>query len=334
MALPQSPPYEELTTAETLADPAPPEVARHSTPLGPRPPTRADHWLAKGLGVFSVGLGLAELVAPGHMARLMGIEGRPWLLRACGLREVLSGAAILASRKPATALWSRVAGDVVDLGVLGGHMLAPSTRKARAGLFTAAIAGVTALDVFAAVRLSRAEPGLRTIRFVKTISINRSPSECYALWRDFQGLSRWMRHVESVEPMPDGTTRWTVRGPAGQPVSWDAELVRDEPDCFIAWHSVEGAAVATAGSVAFAERSGAQGTVVRVNFVYAPPAGVAGAFAARLLGACPMSAIAEDLRRFKGLLETGEIAETTGQSHGPRDLVHRSLARLYAGGHA
>lgn len=334
MASPQSPPYEQLTAAASLDVPATPDEARHSTPLGPTPPTSADRWLAKGLGLFSVGLGLAELAAPGPVARLLGIAERPWLLRACGLREVLSGAAILAARKPAKALWSRVAGDVVDLGVLGGHLLAPSTRKGRAGLATAAVAGVAALDLLAAVRLSRAEPGMRTLRFVKTISINRTPAECYALWRDFQGLSRWMRHVESVEPLPDGTTRWTVRGPAGQPVSWDAELVRDEPDTLIAWRSVEGASVATAGSVAFCERSGGQGTTVRVNFVYAPPAGVAGAFVARLLGACPMSAIAEDLRRFKGLLETGEIAETRGQSHGPRDLVHRGLAKLYTGGHA
>ena len=77
--------------------------------------------------------------------------------------------------------------------------------------------------------------------------------------------------------MPDGTTRWTVRGPAGRPVLWDAELVRDEPDSLIAWRSVEGAGMATAGSVAFAERAGGKGTVVRVNFVYAPPAGVGSA---------------------------------------------------------
>lgn len=332
MAMSESPPYQVHSASEALA--VEPTLARAPTALGAPPPTSADRWLATGLGLFSLGLGLAEVVAPGPVAAATGMKHRPFLLRAFGLREVLSGAAILASRKPAVALWSRVLGDAFDLGMMASDLLSPRRGRGRLALATAAVAGVTALDVLAAVRLSRAEPGLRTIRFVKTISVNRSPAECYALWRDFQGLSRWMRHVESVEPLPDGTTRWTVRGPAGQPVSWDAELVRDEPDSFIAWRSVEGAAVATAGSVAFAERSGGKGTLVRVNFVYAPPAGVAGAFASRLLGACPMSAIAEDLRRFKGLLETGEIAETRGQPHGPRDLVHRSLATLYTGGHA
>ncbi|HWI15222.1 MAG TPA: hypothetical protein VNT02_13255, partial [Burkholderiales bacterium] len=149
--------------------------------------------LAQGLGWFSIGLGLAELLLPGAVARLAGGHGRhTGLLRLYGLRELASGLMIFSQgRRPATALWTRVAGDAMDLATLGAAYLAPSTNKAGLTFATANVLGVTALDVICAQQLSR-EAGKMTedgaIRTRRSVAINRSREDLYRHWRDFQNL--------------------------------------------------------------------------------------------------------------------------------------------------
>lgn len=310
---------------------ATPEIA--PPPSGRRPPSRADTLLGQGLGLFSVGLGLAELLAPRQVARLVGVAERPLLVRALGLRELVSGAAILlGGQRPAVGLWSRVAGDALDLTLLGFAFGERGADRRRVAAAYTAVSGVTALDALAASRLTRWGAGVDRFRVVKSIAINRSPQECYEAWRRFEELPRFMRQLESVTVLDARRSRWVARGPAGSTVRWEAELVEDEPGRLLAWRSLDGGDVATSGRVELSPRPSERGTFLRVTLDYAPPAGAAGAAVAKLLVEAPEQQLQEDLRRFKQLLEAGEVITTEGQPAGRRDLVHRALAKLFTGG--
>lgn len=294
--------------------------------LSQRPAAKGEVALAKGLGWFSVGLGLTELFAPSFVARVLGLRTeRPLLIRACGLRELAAGLGIFATRRPAGALWSRVAGDVIDLSLLGNALNNPCNDHARLLSAVTAVASVTALDVVAAATHTRARPSVRTLRVVKSIAINRSTADCYAMWRQLEDLPRFMNQLEAVRVFDERRSHWVARGPAGTTVEWDAEIVRDEPNAMISWRSLGGGDVETRGSVLFAQRPGGRGTIVRVSMEYAPPAGRLGALVARLFVVAPEQQVKEDLRRFKQLVETGEIATTEGQPSCRRSLGHRVL---------
>jgi hypothetical protein len=118
--------------------------------------TTAGHSLARGLGWFSIGLGLAEFLAPHAMARLTGVP-HPRLLQFYGLREIAAGVGIFSNPRPAGWLWARVAGDALDLATLGAAMAEDdSEARTKAWIAAAAVAGVTALDVLCATELTTA----------------------------------------------------------------------------------------------------------------------------------------------------------------------------------
>jgi uncharacterized membrane protein len=123
-----------------------------------------------------------------------------------------------------------------------------------------------------------------------------------------------------------------AEGPAGTRLEWDAEIVEDRPGTLIAWRSREGAQVPNAGGVRFEPAPGGRGTRVTAELTYQPPGGHAGALVAKVLGRDPALQLREALRRFKQLMETGEIATTEGQPSGRRTSIVRRLAR--SGGHA
>jgi uncharacterized membrane protein len=158
-----------------------------------------------------------------------------------------------------------------------------------------------------------AVPAGRGIKVEKSVIINRSPEELYKFWRNFENLPRFMNHLEAVEVKDDKRSHWTAKAPAGRSVEWDAEIYNEKENELIAWRTLENADVASAGSVHFESAPGLRGTVVRVVLKYDPPAGKLGAFVARLFGENPEQQIDEDLRRFKQLIETGEVATTEGQ---------------------
>ncbi len=135
--------------------------------------------------------------------------------------------------------------------------------------------------------------------------INKPVSELYRFWRDFENLPTFMKHLETVSVREEGISHWVARGPAGTTVEWDARIINDIDNKLIAWQSLEGSMVSTAGSVNFRETD--RGTEFRVNLQYHLPAGKLGAVVARLLGKEPHVQIREDLQRFKQLMETGEI---------------------------
>lgn len=282
-----------------------------------RPRTEAER-LATFLGWFSIGLGLAEALAPRSVARMIGVDEQDHetLLRALGARELASGVAILTTGRPTAAVMSRVAGDMMDLAFLGTAMGSSKTNKAKLSGAMAAVAGVTALDIMCSQQLT-GSPRLHSrmlddrgrLHIRKSIAVNRPQEELYRFWRDFSNLPRFMYHLESVQVIDDRRSHWTARAPMGRKVEWDAEIVEDAQG-HIAWHSLPGADVENSGSVTFERGPGGRGAAVRVELEYVPPAGVAGILLAKLAGEEPEQQIAEDLRRFKQVMELGEVVRS------------------------
>jgi len=156
----------------------------------------------------------------------------------------------------------------------------------------------------------------RGIHVEETVTVMKEPAELYAFWRKFDNLPRFMAHLRSVTVKDEKTSHWVAKAPAGWTVSWDAEVINDEPDALIAWRSLGGATVDNAGSVRFVPGPEGRGTEVKVVVDYIPPAGRLGSVVARLFGEEPHSQIREDLRHFKQVMEAGEVPTTEGQSSG------------------
>ena len=144
------------------------------------------------------------------------------------------------------------------------------------------------------------------VRVEQSIAVGRPAQELYDYWRRLDTLSQFMEHVEEVTVLTDRRSRWRVRAPVGSRVTWEAEIINDVPGQLIGWRSLPGSAIHHAGSVHFDRRDGL--TEVRVVLEYAPPARYVGASMARILGDDPQRAVAEDLRRFKAIVERGEHA--------------------------
>lgn len=287
--------------------------------------------LALGLGVFSLGLGAAQVAAPRAVERLVGIRDSPArraVVRAVGVRELASGVGIIARSKPSGWLWARVAGDLVDLALLGSAAAAGDSRRGRVAAATGAVAGVTAPDVAAATRASRGGPTLGSdgIRVAQAVTVYRPPGAVYAFWRDLENLPRFTAHVDAVHTVDERRSRWTVRAPLGRRVEWEAEIVDERPGELISWRTLPGADVEHSGTVRFEEAPGERGTEVRVDLRYSPPAGGAGAAVAKLLGEEPEVQAYDDLRRFKQVVETGEVVRSEGSPAGV-GLVQQLLQR-------
>lgn len=286
--------------------------------------------LARMLGWLSLGRGMSQLLMPQVISRTAGMAEHPILLRALGLREIASGIGILGQPRKTGWLWSRVAGDVMDLALLGMAANVPGksgARRRRAVAVAAVVAGIAALDILSSVRkvrqarqggmgLTPSIPG--EVDVEESITIDRSADECYRFWRDIENLPRFMQHLEEVRVISATRSHWRASAPAGTSVAWDAEITVDHPGELLAWHSLAGSGVDNGGTVHFETAPDGRGTVVRVQMHYKPPGGKAGALVARLFGKEPAQQIAQDLLRFKQLIEAGESAATAGQPAGPR----------------
>ena len=145
--------------------------------------------------------------------------------------------------------------------------------------------------------------GSRGVNVEERVIINRPAGEIYRFWRNLENLPRFMSHLESVECITDTLSRWRAEGPGHTTVEWNAEIINEIENSLIAWRSLEGSEVVSAGSVHF-EPSGAGRTRVRVRLQYSPPGGKAGAALARLVGKDAATEIREDLKRFKQMIES------------------------------
>jgi len=153
-------------------------------------------------------------------------------------------------------------------------------------------------------------------RVTKSVTINRPRDDVYNFWRDFGNLPTFMQHLLSVTVSADGRSRWAAKAPAGATVEWTAEIVEDRAGSVISWRSVAGSDVQNEGSVRFADAPADRGTEVRVELAYDAPAGSAGALVARMFGEEPGQQLRDDLRRFKQVLETGEVVRSDGSLEG------------------
>ena len=142
----------------------------------------------------------------------------------------------------------------------------------------------------------------------RTVTINKPRAELYAYWRDFPKLATFMDNVERIEMLDDRRSHWVVKAPGGNTVEWVAAITDEREGEYIAWASEEGADVPNSGRVDFRDAQGDRGTVVTATILYDPPAGVIGKVIAKMFQREPAIQARRDLRRFKQLMETGEIA--------------------------
>ena len=221
-----------------------------------------------------------------------------WLSVAAGTGLALYG---ISRRKPAGWVLAGVAGMLLQRGATG-HCHAYDAL----GLNTAGTGEDT----------RRALSGSSGTHVEESVTINRPIEELYRFWRNLENLPQFMHHLDSVERVTDTLSRWRARGPGGRIVEWNAEIINEVPNKVIGWRSIEGSDVVSAGSVHFDDAGPGRGTRVQVRLQYSPPGGKVGAAVARLLGRDAATEIREDLRRFKQMLETGEVPSTNEQPRG------------------
>jgi uncharacterized membrane protein len=199
-------------------------------------------------------------------------------------------------------------------------------RQRTLGLAAAAVAAIAAADTIATLRQRRAqEAGSVSEAYLQnTVVVNKTPQECYDFWRDLRNISKFSSLVKSVSVLDDHRSHWTLRGVLSSTLEWDTEIIAERPGERIAWRSVDGSQIDQAGVVRFERAPGGRGTLVHLSMHYMPPRS-SGVFSiTRWIGTNPQSELREDLRRFKQLIETGEIPTTRGQPSGRRSMFGRA----------
>jgi uncharacterized membrane protein len=298
-------------------------AGREDAPGAAAPPVQR---LARGLGWASLALGLPQTAAPGRFAKAIGVrddaESRLWNI-AVGLREHAAAAGILLVEwpRPVTTLWARVGGDVMDLTLLANAWRSKREHTGRLAGAIAAVIGISMADIYAAVMMSRipeqAPEQERHGTHVKAaVTVRRSREDVYRFWHDFHNLPTFMGHLESVQVTGEGRSRWKAHGPAGRSVEWDAEVIDDRPNEMIAWRSIDGAGIDNQGSVRFLTAPGDRGTEIHVSLDYSAPGGPLAVAVAKMLGEEPQQQVKDDLRRFKQVVETGQVVRSEGTPEG------------------
>lgn len=157
---------------------------------------------------------------------------------------------------------------------------------------------------------------------VRAVVINRPRQEVYEAWRDFRNFPSFMANVRAVELLESGRSQWTVTGPAGAEIALVSEITEDRPGERIAWRSDEGSDVDHEGWIEFRENAFGRGTEVRLFISYDPPAGAVGKLVAKVLQREPRVQARRELRRFKQLMETGEVPTSAAGPAAPRATDH------------
>lgn len=185
------------------------------------------------------------------------------------------------------------------------------TRRSKAGTAIASVGGVLA---YSALKQASSEPNQAKATFL----VNATPEQCYSLWRNFEVLPRFMAHLKSVRATGGNLSEWVAFGPMQREICWTAETRENQPDRRIAWASLPDSDIETSGSVEFRQDPQGRGTFVTADVRYSSPGGALGSAFATMMGKNPEFMVREDLRRFKALVEAGEVPTTLGQTHGPR----------------
>ncbi len=270
--------------------------------------------VAWGLGWFSIGLGVAEMVAPRMFSKAVGIaRPKPGLTASMGAREVAAGIGILSSEMPVSWMWARVAGDGLDLAALAMALATRRNGRGRLLAATAAVLGVTAADVVCARRLSGQA---RPTHVMQAVTINRPAADLYEFWSNQENLRGLMPHIREIARRADGRSHRVAQAPGGVEVEWESEVTEASAPHRFAWRALPGSAITHAGAIYFRPAPGNRGTEVRLEMDYQLPGNGLGRSLAMVFGAAPEQEVAEALRRFKQVMETGEVAQAEGQAQG------------------
>jgi uncharacterized membrane protein len=159
---------------------------------------------------------------------------------------------------------------------------------------------------------AKAEPSIHT-----ALTIDKPRAELYAFWRRLENLPRFMKNLTEVTDLGNGRSHWVGKSALGLKAQWDAEIVEEREGQFLSWRSLPGSMISNAGTVSFEDSPNGRGTIVRVTMEVGTGLGKV----ASKLGGASQQEVREDLRRFKELMETGEVATTDGQPHGTRSLI-------------
>jgi uncharacterized membrane protein len=249
------------------------------------------------------GTGSVVQPAPGYGARVGDLEG----LADATLRSSERGAG--ASGGDGVAL--RIAGALLALyGMTRRGNLATMLRTVGTGLLVGT-AGRRSLGMRGISPLDRR----RAVDVQKTLYIDAPVDQVYAFWRDYENFPLFMSHVREIEDLGGGRSHWSVSGPGGMPIEWNAVLTQQTPDEVIGWRSEAGSMLENAGVIRFIPSG--SGTRVNLRFCYLPPAGGAGQAVAELLGSDPRAKLNEDLGRMKALLEATTRSEIHGKESQP-----------------
>ena len=241
----------------------------------------------------------------------------------------------LAASRPVVGDGTNVGRDERTISVVAGMIAAAMglSRGSLQGLITAGVGsmliyrGVTGrCPAYSALGLNTAhseagdaeEDPEHGIAVTTAFTINKPADELYRFWRKLDNLPQFMEHLESVQVIDDRKSHWVAKAPriVGGKVEWDAQITHDEPNELIAWQSLPGSSVETAGRVRFVRALGDRGTEVHVWMNYMPPGGTIGHWITSMLGQNPRRIVREELHNFKRLMELGEILTINGQSHG------------------
>jgi uncharacterized membrane protein len=282
------------------------------------------HQQARALGWFSLGLGLTQVLTPGGVSRAIGLKDGPLCrltMRALGLREITSGIGILSRPRPTGWMLARLAGDVMDVALLAQGLTSRRARKTRLPVAIASVVGVGALDYLVGRRLRQADreglalPRARELEVTSAITVSRPPEEVYRFWRELGNLPRFMTLLDSVQVLDDRRSRWTITTPRGKTLQWESEITEDRPNERIAWRATKGAPIDTWGQVEFRQAPGGRGTEVVLKMKLDPPGGALGAALARAAKKVPEIKTRIDLRRFKQVMELGEVVVSDASAH-------------------
>lgn len=184
--------------------------------------------------------------------------------------------------------------------------------------------------VYQMLDINRSGDGQQGIQVRRAITVNKPRDELFRIWRNFENLPRFMTHLQRVDvDEATGGTRshWVAKAPLGREVEWDSEITDERENEYLAWQSLPDSIVENQGTVQFSDAPNGRGTIVSVSMEYHPPAGSMGAAVAKLFGEEPDTQVREDLRHFKQMMETGEIASVEGQSSGRNPDEDRSIVQ-------
>lgn len=154
------------------------------------------------------------------------------------------------------------------------------------------------------------------IHVTKSVTLMTPRNEVYAFWRQLERLPSFMIHLQSVTEVGQTRSHWVAHAPGGAHVEWDAEIVAERENELLSWRSLEGSEIQNEGSVRFKDAPADRGTEVRVELSYDAPGGAAGAAIAKWFGQEPSQQLTDDLRRFKQVMETGEVVLSDGSLQG------------------